>query len=217
MTENCEPIIDWCSGRVYLPGAIHTALLEGTWLSAGHAIGTVKLLSTSVGLESIKDESVQNSIAILRTPKFWQAVNSRSNFSMGDVQQNNDGKVDCKNSSGLFIRQDDNFGHLYVKKIRNTAAIPRRGTEDAASYDIASAEETVVPAKGKTVVKTGISIAVPAGCYGRLAPRSGIAVKKYIDVDAGVIDADYRGEIGVVLSSHSQKISRSSRAIALLS
>ena len=75
---------------------------------------------------------------------------------MGDVQQNNDEKVDCKNSSKLFIRKDDNSGHLYVKKIRNTAAIPRRGTEDAAGYNIASAEETVVPAKGKTAVKTGI-------------------------------------------------------------
>ena len=202
--KTVNPIIDWCSGRVYLPGAIHTALLEGTWLSADHAIGTVKLLSTSVGLESIKDESIRDSIAILRTPKFCQAVNSRSNFSKGDVQQNNDGKVDCKNTSKLFIRQDDKFGHLYVKKIRNTAAIPRRGTEDAAGYDIASAEETVVPAKGKTVVKTGISIAVPDGCYGRLAPRSGLAVRKYIDVGAGVIDADYRGEIGVVLFNHSE-------------
>ena len=72
---------------------------------------------------------IRDSIAILRTPKFWQAINSRSNFSKGDVQQNSDGKVDCKNSSKLFIRQDDKFGHLYVKKIRNTAAIPRRGKQ----------------------------------------------------------------------------------------
>ena len=203
--KTVNPIIDWCSGRVYLPGAIHTALLEGTWLSADHAIGTVKLLSTSVGLESIKDESIRDSIAILRTPKFWQAVNSRSNFSKGDEQQNNDGKVDCKNSSKLLIRKDDNFGHLYVKKVQNTAAIPRRRTKDAVGYDIASAEETVVPAKGKTVVKMGISIAVPNGCYGRLAPISGLAVKKYINVGAGVIDADYRGEVGVVLFNHSEE------------
>ena len=110
--------------------------------------------------------------------------------------------MDCKNSSKLFIRKDDNFGHLYVKKIRNTAVIPRRGTGDAAGYDMASAEETVVPATGKTAVKTGISIAVPDGCYGRLPPRSGLAVKKYIDFGAGVIDAEYRGEIGVVLFNH---------------
>lgn len=48
-------------------------------------------------------------------------------------------------------------------------------------------------------MKTGLSIACPTGTYGRVAPRSGLAVKKFIDVGAGVIDADYRGEVGVVL------------------
>ena len=52
------------------------------------------------------------------------------------------------------------------------------------------------------MVKTGISGAIPEGCYGRIAPRSGLAVKRFIDVGAGVIDADYRGEIGVVLFNH---------------
>ena len=203
--KQVNPLIDWCSGRVYLPGAIHTALLEGSWLSAEHHVGTVKFLSSTDGLKNIQNEAVQNSIAILKTPKFWSTVNSRPNFVKGDVKKSVDAKRDCKLDGRLFVREDANFGHLYVKKLRNTAAIPRRGTENAAGYDIASAEETVVPAKGKTVVKTGISIAVPDGCYGRLAPRSGLAVKKHIDVGAGVIDADYRGEIGVVLFNHSDE------------
>ena len=54
-------------------------------------------------------------------------------------------------------------------------------------------------------MKTGISVAIPEGCYGRIAPRSGLAVKRFIDVGAGVIDADYRGEIGVVLFNHSDE------------
>jgi len=48
-------------------------------------------------------------------------------------------------------------------------------------------------------VPTDISIAVPEGCYGRVAPRSGLATKHFIDTGAGVIDADYRGPVGVVL------------------
>ena len=203
-----NPIIDWCSGQVYLPGAVHTALLKGTWLSSEHAIGTVKILSHSVDIADLKNDAIQNSLAILKTPKFWNAVNSRTNFSTGDVHRDiskEDCTNDCKKLSGLFIQHAGIFGHLYIKKLKNSAAIPKRATEDAAGYDLASAEETVVPAKGKTVVKTGISIAIPEGCYGRIAPRSGLAVKNFIDVGAGVIDADYRGEVGVVLFNHSDE------------
>ena len=196
-----NPFIDWSGGRVILHDAIHTALLKGTWLSPDIKIGTVKILSSEDGLEQIKNAQMRNSLAILKTPKFWSAINSRSNFSTGDVQ-----KTDCEQiSRKLFIRSHPVFGHLYVKKLRNNAAIPKRGTEEAAGYDVASSEEVTVPAKGKVVVKTGISVAVPEGCYGRIAPRSGLAVKKFIDVGAGVIDADYRGEVGVVLFNHSEE------------
>ena len=54
-------------------------------------------------------------------------------------------------------------------------------------------------------MKTGIAIACPTGTYGRVAPRSGLAVKKFIDTGAGVIDADYRGEVGVVLFNFSDQ------------
>ncbi len=52
-------------------------------------------------------------------------------------------------------------------------------------------------------MKTGLSIAIPAGTYARVAPRSGLAVKHFIDTGAGVVDEDYRGEVGVVLFNHS--------------
>lgn len=46
---------------------------------------------------------------------------------------------------------------------------------------------------------------ISSGCYGRIAPRSGLAWKNHIDVGAGVIDEDYRGNIGVVLFNHSNE------------
>ena len=67
-----------------------------------------------------------------------------------------------------------------------------------------SAADTVIPAQGKVIVPTDISIAVPEGCYGRVAPRSGLAAKHFLDTGAGVIDADYRGPVGVVMFNFSK-------------
>ncbi|KAJ6037335.1 DeoxyUTP pyrophosphatase [Penicillium herquei] len=92
---------------------------------------------------------------------------------------------------------------LLVKKLVSSAQAPTRGSAFAAGYDLYSAKETVIPAKGKGLVDTGIAIAVPEGTYGRVAPRSGLASKHFIDTGAGVIDADYRGEVKVLLFNHS--------------
>lgn len=70
-------------------------------------------------------------------------------------------------------------------------------------YEISSAYDYTVPARGKELVKTDIQIEVPEGTYGRIAPRSGLAWKNSIDVGAGVIDQDYRGNVGVILFNFS--------------
>ncbi len=68
-----------------------------------------------------------------------------------------------------------------------------------------STTDLVIPAKGKGLVPTGLSMAIPIGNYGRIAPRSGLAAKNFIDVGAGVIDADYRGEVKVLLFNFSEQ------------
>lgn len=74
---------------------------------------------------------------------------------------------------------------------------------DQNSFYVLFVENTIVPARGRIVVKTDLSIAIPENTYARIAPRSGLAVKHFIDVGAGVVDFDYRGNIGVVLFNHS--------------
>ncbi|KAK6449845.1 hypothetical protein ACSS6W_006956 [Trichoderma asperelloides] len=91
---------------------------------------------------------------------------------------------------------------LQVKKLSPQGRLPTRGSAFAAGYDVYAARDTVVPARGKVLVDTDISIAVPAGTYGRIAPRSGLASKHFIDTGAGVIDADYRGPVKVLLFNH---------------
>ena len=53
-------------------------------------------------------------------------------------------------------------------------------------------------------MKTDIQIKVPHGTYGRIAPRSGLSWKNHIDIGAGVVDEDYRGNVGVVMFNHAE-------------
>ena len=88
---------------------------------------------------------------------------------------------------------------LRVKKCFPEAKLPVRATPDSAGYDLASSDCKTIPPGGRSLVATGLSIKVPPGTYGRIAPRSGLAVRNGIQVGAGVIDSDYTGEIKVVL------------------
>ena len=90
-------------------------------------------------------------------------------------------------------------GVIKMKRMNVNAKLPIRGTKGVARYDLAAAQAAVVAAHGKCLVKTGLAMALPPSCYGRIAPRSRLALKNSIDVGAGVIDSDYRGEIGVIL------------------
>jgi dUTP pyrophosphatase len=88
---------------------------------------------------------------------------------------------------------------INIKKLSDNATIPTQGTRFAAGYDLYAAEDATIVCGTRKLVKTNISMAITTGYYGRIAPRSGLAYKNGIDVLAGVIDCDYRGDIGVIL------------------
>ena len=94
---------------------------------------------------------------------------------------------------------------LGVKKLTYDSIIPTRGSSGSVGYDLYSNMECVIRAAERGCVSTGITIVLPSGVYGRVAPRSGLAVKHGIQVGAGVIDPDYTGEIKVVLFNHGDK------------
>jgi dUTP pyrophosphatase len=95
---------------------------------------------------------------------------------------------------------------LGVKKLCFDAIVPTRGSDRSVGYDLYSSEDAMVPCQaGRALVGTGITVVLPEGVYGRVAPRSGLAVKHCINVGAGVIDPDYTGEIKVVLFNHGEK------------
>lgn len=88
---------------------------------------------------------------------------------------------------------------LRFKQLDPKATLPSRGSSFAAGLDICSIEDLIIPPHQRATARTGLAVAIPHGFYGRVAPRSGLAVKQGLDVLAGVIDSDYRGELCCVL------------------
>ena len=99
---------------------------------------------------------------------------------------------------------------LQVKLLHEDAKLPVRAHDSDAGLDLFSIEDAVVKARGRLLVKTGISIQLPFGhielpfgYYGQVASKSGLSVKHGIEVGAGVIDEGYTGEVMVMLYNHS--------------
>lgn len=102
-------------------------------------------------------------------------------------------------SNQLETTDDAPVQRLSFKRLDSRATLPSRGSSQSAGLDICSIEDVAIGPKQRTLVPTGLAVAIPEGYYGRVAPRSGLATKKGLDVLAGVIDADYRGEIHCLL------------------
>lgn len=95
---------------------------------------------------------------------------------------------------------------LRIKRLRDQAVLPRYMTTGAAGMDLCAALNAplrLAPGE-RSLVPTGLAMAIPPGYEGQVRPRSGLALRQGIGmVNApGTIDADYRGEIGVILINH---------------
>lgn len=88
---------------------------------------------------------------------------------------------------------------LTFRRLDPRALLPSRGSAWAAGLDIFAIEELTIAPGERCLASTGLAVAIPEGYYGRIAPRSGLAAKNGLDTLAGVIDADYRGEIRCLL------------------
>ena len=101
---------------------------------------------------------------------------------------------------------------MKVTRLSPQARLPVKASDGAAGYDLFASEAAVVPASvvrdgrieiGHALVGTGIAISLPAGHVGRIGSRSGLSVKHNIEVGAGWIDPDYRGEVKIEMKNFS--------------
>ncbi|MEQ1753968.1 MAG: dUTP diphosphatase [Micropepsaceae bacterium] len=90
---------------------------------------------------------------------------------------------------------------------------PSRATANSAGYDIASAEDVTLEPGAVLAVATGFALAIPEGFEGQVRPRSGLALKHGVTVlnAPGTIDADYRGEVKIILINHGKQAFRIGR------
>jgi dUTP pyrophosphatase len=94
---------------------------------------------------------------------------------------------------------------MKVKLNHLLARMPTKGSLGAAGFDLYAVERAVVFPGAHSLLPTGIHIEIEPGWYGRVAPRSGLAVKFGINVHAGVVDSDYRGEVKVAVINHGDR------------
>ncbi|XP_053206325.1 uncharacterized protein LOC128390605 [Panonychus citri] len=93
---------------------------------------------------------------------------------------------------------------LYFVKMFPDVPVPFKATTRSVGFDISSYEDTIVPARGQVIIKTGLKVTPPKGTYIRLASRSSLA-SEGITVQGGVIDPDYTGEVKVILSNNTNE------------
>ena len=111
--------------------------------------------------------------------------------------------------------------NIQIKLLTNEALVPKKQHELDIGYDLASVENVTLLSKQVTLVRTGLSISLPAGVAGFVLPRSGLATKHQITLinSPGLIDPGYTGEILIPLINHSDvnyNISKQERVAQLV-
>ena len=92
-----------------------------------------------------------------------------------------------------------------MKRLSPNAALPTLAMPNSAGLDMVSAYDYVIAAKSKKIIKTDLTIKIPKGCYGRIAPRSSLTLHYFIDVVAGIVDEDFTGNICIILFNFSNE------------
>lgn len=129
------------------------------------------------------------------TLKKWNVVLEQAEFELNN-RPIGGGQTPLQRMVGLVVPKP--IPYLKVWKTHAHGVLPIRATPDSTGVDLITPEEITVPTEEQITVPLGIGVTVPTGTYGRIAPRSGLALKG-IQVLGGVVDADYQGELKVIL------------------
>lgn len=99
------------------------------------------------------------------------------------------------------------------------AFAPQRGSSHSAGLDLRSPTYIYIYPYSRQLILTDLQISMPPGCYARIASRSGLALNSSLDVVGGVVDRDFKGNIGVILANSSHNpyyVSRGDRIAQII-
>ena len=138
--------------------------------------------------------------AVLSVPTFVHSVPIKDeiflNVNLKEPNRHESPKIEnhvLPNEKPIFCIQDKSKNSY--KLLNEHAKTPQKATILSAAFNLYSSETFTLKPNQRIAANTAISMAIPFGYYGRITPRSGLTLRKSIDIGAGVIDADYHGEI----------------------
>ena len=88
-----------------------------------------------------------------------------------------------------------------VKRLHPDAIIPKKAHKDDAGFDLVAVEDTIIEPNETKLIKTGLAVELPPGYEMQIRPRSGVTLKTNLRVQLGTVDANYRGEVGVIVDN----------------
>ena len=112
-------------------------------------------------------------------------------------------QLEYERAARYLAKIPEELKYIKIKKLSTDAILPTQSNSTDAGWDLYAKETVTMSPQRPYLISTGIAMAIPKGYVGLIWPRSGLAVKKGIDVYAGVIDSGYRGEIKVCLWTNS--------------
>lgn len=161
-------------------------------------------------MDSAPNISFDNKPNIGDKIKTEDKITNENDINSGNISEStslNNNTEDNNNSNNILEEsiQESKKESLIVEKVHSEAKLPKKARLGDAGYDLFSVDYYSIPAYGQALVSTGIKMHIPTNCAGLIWDKSGLA-SEGITTMGGLIDANYRGEIKVVVKNLSEDI-----------
>jgi dUTP pyrophosphatase len=179
--------------------------VDSLYTHTGHVYqGQMEVVAMPVANENPTQAELLEFLKKFEEIRAYRAIYSFAGVTLGLVK-NTEGKFGLISMPVLILRAQTTPRVIYNGA--NKLPLPTYATKGSIGFDIAADESVILEPGARKVVRTGLYLDANdwdrnSPCYLRIAPKSGLAVKKGIDVLAGVVDGDYPEEIGIVLVNH---------------